>query len=278
MMVSKKLFSLALALATALAVSEARAQSVSTEHLQGLGEVLYHRAESESLEQTYHVYVRLPESYGEQSGPYPTLYLLDGGVTFPLFAAYYRYLTLGEEIPELLVVGISYGTADWQKGNMRGRDFTAPAKEAEHYGGAEAFRGFLRGELMPLVESQYRSDSRRRIVFGQSLGGQFVLDTALRDPGLFWGHIASNPALHRNLELFLRPPAIDLPSSGNLPKLFVSVGSRDAPRFRGPSTEWIEHWSKQTKRPFDLETRILEGQGHFSAAPESLRQGLAWLF
>jgi predicted alpha/beta superfamily hydrolase len=36
----------------------------------------------------------------------------------------------------------------------------------------------------------------------QGLGGQFVLYTALTRPDLFWGHIASNPALHRNLPFY----------------------------------------------------------------------------
>ena len=58
-------------------------------------------------------------------------------------------------------------------------------------------------ELIPLIESAYPSDDQQRIIFGQSLGGQFVLYTALTDPALFHGHIASNPALHRNLDFFL---------------------------------------------------------------------------
>lgn len=91
------------------------------------------------------------------------------------------------------------------------------------------------------------------MIFGQSLGGQFVLFTALTDPLLFCGHIASNPALHRNLEFFLRRDA-ELedeehrePADGRVgqarTRVFVSVAELDEERFRGPAVRWMEHWT-----------------------------------
>jgi predicted alpha/beta superfamily hydrolase len=221
--------------------------------------------------------VRLPESYEENSDrAYPTIYLLDGGTTFPMLAGYYRYLSLGEEVPELIVVGISYGTEDRKNGNNRSHDFTAPSSEREHWGGAADFQKMLRTELLPLIEKTYRSDPKRRGIFGQSLGGQFVIFTALTEPILFWGHIASNPALHRNLAFFLATPPQT--KKGNRPKLFVSSGSDDDSRFREPALKWMSHWSTVSPTPWDLETRSLVGHTHFSAATAAFRQGLIWLF
>jgi predicted alpha/beta superfamily hydrolase len=243
-----------------------------------MGQTEYHRIEPQQLDRVYHVFVRLPESYptsGETA--YPTIYLLDGGITYPLFAAYYRYLTLGEEIPEAILVGISYGTGDWQQGNLRSTDFTAASSESEHYGGAPLFQKFLSDELIPLIEQRYRSKANRRVIFGQSIGGQFVLYTALTKPKLFWGHIASNPALHRNLPFFLQD--VEAPSkTPEDPRLFVSSASHDDPRFRVPARRWIDHWSGRAPLPWALETVTLEGFGHFSAAPAAFRQGVRWLF
>lgn len=244
--------------------------------LQGLGEIRYHRLDSQVVERGFHIFVRLPEGYTEGSRDYPTLYLLDGGITFPLLSGYYRYLVLGEEIPEAILVGISYGTDDWQQGNLRSTDFTAPSEERQHWGGASRFQEVFRTELFPLIETTYRSDGSRRVVFGQSLGGQFVLFTAQTLPTLFWGHIASNPALHRNLALFLemRPRR---PAAGQS-RLFVASGSNDEPRFRTPALAWMEHWSRQHDLPWALEATTLEGHSHFSAAPAAFRQGLTWIF
>lgn len=252
-------------------------------HLQGLGEVRYHRLESKLLERGFHLYVRLPERYGErEEHRFPTVYLLDGGVTFPLLAAYYRYLSLAEEVPDLILAGIAYGTDDWRQGNLRSTDFTAPTPEREFWGGAGRFQEMLQAELIPLVEREYRSDPERRTIFGQSLGGQFVLFTARTDPPLFWGHIASNPALHRNLEFFLQQPeAAGDGQERPRPKLFVASGELDDARFREPALRWIEHWQGAEGRGADrweLETVTLPGHGHFSAAPAAFRAGVRWLF
>jgi hypothetical protein len=252
------------------------AQEPSFKWLEGLGETRYHRVDSRLLEQTYHVFVRLPEEY-EPGKKFPAVYLLDGGMTFPILAGYYRYLRLGEEFPAAIVVGISYGTDDWQKGNMRSRDYTAKADDRPYWGGADNFQNILRTEILPLIEQNYSADSSRRIIFGQSLGGQFVLYTAQTAPELFWGYIASNPALHRNLDLFLnmKPAEAKAPDPR---RLFVSSGSDDDPEFREPALAWMQQWSKREQLPWSLKTMTLEGQSHFSAAPEAFRQGLRWIF
>lgn len=245
--------------------------------LQGLGETRYHRLESDSLGRPLHIHVRVPEATGGSAGALPAVYLLDGGLNFPLLSAYYHYLRIGEELPELILVGISYGSDRFDEGNYRASDFTAPASDREWWGGAPRFQAMLERELLPWVEAQFPADPRRRILFGQSLGGQFVLYSALTRPTLFWGHLASNPALHRNVDFFLAwRGAGEAPADAT--RLFVSVGEFDEARFREPATRWIGHWSRQAVRPFELETRTLPGQTHLSAAPEAFRQGLSWLF
>lgn len=243
--------------------------------LQGLGDVRYHAFESVTLDRTMHIYVRLPEGY--ESGKdkrYPTVYLLDGGITFPLLSAYYRYLRLGEEIPAAILVGVAYGTDDWRKGNLRSTDYTAPSAEREHWGGAALFQRALDSDLLPLIENTYRAEPGRRIIFGQSLGGQFVLFTALTRPTLFWGHIASNPALHRNLEFYLA----NAPATVGNAQLFVASGALDDKTYRDPAIAWMKHWESRERKPWQLKTMTLNGHSHFSAAPASFRAGMRWLF
>jgi len=242
----------------------------------GLGDTRQHSVTSTLLERPFHVFVRLPESYGEtEERLYPTVYLLDGGITFPLLGAYYHYLWLADDVPDAILVGISYGGRTHEEGNFRGTDFTAPSAEREHYGGAARFQEVLRREILPFVEGEYRSDTERRVIFGQSLGGQFALFTAQTDPTLFWGHIASNPALHRNLPFFLATGTELSPAGGGV---FVSSASDDDPRFKVPAEGWIEAWTAREVRPWDLEVIRPEGENHFSAAPEAFRRGMLWLF
>lgn len=250
--------------------------SAFSHHLQGLGDTRYHRLDASDPQAIYHLYVRLPEGYNEATAQrFPVIYLLDGGITFPLLAAYYRYLSLAEELPPMIVVGISYGTDDWRQGNQRSRDFTAPAPDQDHWGGAAAFHRLLEQELVPLVARHYRTDPQRRWLFGQSIGGQFVLYSALQRPGYFQGLIASNPALHRNLAFYLRPP--ETTGADTRPgALYVSSAEHDDPRFREPAMAWLTHWQDRPA-PFRLKFESLTGHHHFSTAPQAFRQGLAWI-
>ena len=252
--------------------------AVGTEFLQGLGDTRYHHVASDGIGRGYHIYVMLPDGYDESADDrYPTIYLLDGGALFPLLSAYYRYLTLGEEIPNAIIVGISYGSDNFDGGNYRSTDYTAKSPERDYWGGAGQFQKFLSEELLPFIEGSYPSRSDRRVIFGQSIGGQFVLYTALTKPNLFWGHIASNPALHRNLPFFLEEHA-ESASVSERSRLFVASGTNDDPRFREPALEWIEHWSGSENSPWQLKTINLDGHSHMSAPPASFRQGMRWLF
>jgi hypothetical protein len=102
----------------------------------------------------------------------------------------------------------------------RRRDLTPSSTTAydRDYGpagdGALAFRTFIRDELIPMVESKYRTAKGRTIV-GESAAGLFVVDTFFREPNLFDNYIAMDPALWWNDHELVkqakkRLPAMDL--------------------------------------------------------------------
>ncbi|MBT8098937.1 MAG: hypothetical protein KJO82_04265 [Gammaproteobacteria bacterium] len=251
------------------------AEAGQLDAMQGLREAQYHRVTARNLDRNYHVLVQLPPDYDESDNEtYPTVYLLDGGRNFPLLSTFHQQLLNMEEVPAAILVGISYGADNFEDGNMRSTDYTAKSAERDYWGGAGAFQKFLAEELIPFVESKYRSQAGRRIVFGQSLGGQFVLFTAQTMPDLFWGHIATNPALHRNLPFFLEQPA----RGKTRPRLFVGSASNESPRFKQPLSRWIEHWAQAATTPWELKVMNLEGHTHLSANPTAYRQGMMWLF
>ena len=255
----------------------AESANADVRFMQGLGDTHYQRVNSSHVGRHYHVFVRLPDGYERSSRTrYPTIYLLDGGGLLPMLGTYYKYLTLGKEVPEAILVGISYGADGYANGNFRSTDFTVPSATRSRWGGASKFQKFLSDELMPLIEKNYRSRGDRRVIFGHSLGGHFVLYTALTKPGLFWGHIASNPALHGELDFFLERHGESMYSERS--RLFVASAAMDEPRYRQPALEWIAHWSRADDRPWELKTVTLGNHSHMSAAPASFRQGLHWLF
>lgn len=273
----KPRYSIILVICMIMSAASAMADKLDPHLLQALGDVKYHELKPESLGRSLHIFVDLPENYHESDQSYPTIYLLDGGDTFPLMAAHHHYLRFGDESPAAILVGISYGADTFREGNYRQTDYTAPWEERSFWGGAAVFQSVLQDELLPLIESAYRSDPSRRVVFGHSLGGQFVLFNALTKPGLFYGHIASNPAVHRNLPFFLEwhgEGEIGAP----LGRVFVASAEFDDPDIRKATLAWVAHWQAVSPRPWMLETRTLPGQSHYSSTPEAFRLGIDWLF
>lgn len=244
--------------------------------MHGLGNVEYFtlsRSLSNEKQQGYHIFVRVPDvSKNTPEALFPTLILLDGGTNFPLMASYYEYLHFMQDVPDMLVVGIGYDGGTWPEGNNRSHDFTLPAKNRSHWGGAPGFEQMLINELLPKLERDYSADPQRHILFGQSLGGQFGLYVSLYGKAPFYGVIASNPALHRNLNDFLRPVG----RSNPLPKTYISFAEFDAERFRTPALLWREHWQGKAPKWHRL-VADLPGHNHLSANPEALRNGILWL-
>jgi len=261
----------------AISFATAWADELDPRLLQSLGDVRYHELKPASLGRSLHIFVDLPEGYQDSGRSYPTVYLLDGGDTFPLMAAQHHYLRFGDEAPAAILVGISYGADTFREGNYRQTDYTAPWEERSFWGGATVFQSVLQDDLFPLIESTYRSDPLRRVLFGHSLGGQFALFNALTKPGLFYGHIASNPAIHRNLPFFLEWHG-GTETGSPRSRVFVASSELDDPDIRKSTLEWVAHWQAVENRPWVLEFRNLPGQTHLSSTPEAFRLGLAWLF
>jgi predicted alpha/beta superfamily hydrolase len=259
-----------------LGTGNAFATDTSMRYLTSIENTRYHLLRSERLKHDYHLFVHTPDDVKVGStDKFATIYLLDGGITYPLLAAYSRYLNLAEDIPPVIIVGLSYGARDFREGNKRSTDFTAPAASRDHYGGAENFQAMLAEELFPLIEDTYPSNPQRRILFGQSIGGQFAIYNALFGGKLFYGLIASNPALHRNLDFFLQPRTRAV--GENKPMLFLSLAENDDPVFKQPTQKWLTHWQAIESKPFILKSQYLRDHNHFSPAPAAFRNGLRWL-
>ena len=110
----------------------------------------------------YKISIWLPPSYVDSDKTYPVLYLLDGNTCFGLATDTVTALTFGQEVPELIVVGIGYVNR-----NQRGRDLLWAH---------DRFYAFLTEELIPFVDGEYRTDTRApRTLVGHSDGGFFTL-------------------------------------------------------------------------------------------------------
>lgn len=255
-----------LAAAAALAASPiAAAQpSVPLDHLPVLAGD-YFPVASREAGHSYHIYIRYPEGYAETPGTlYPVLYVLDGDSLFPHLAANQLFLHYDDKIPEVIVVGIAYGSFGPPQ-NRRRHDFTD---------GAAAFGRFLANELIPLVETKVRGDPARRMLFGQSRGGGYVLHSAFTDPDLFWARIASNPTVDSLPSLQAAPAK---PKRSDL-HLLIASGSQDDPKWRTPRTAWSTALNAKQGLPWALRIETIEGGTHAADSSRVHRMAMRWLF
>jgi predicted alpha/beta superfamily hydrolase len=153
---------------------------------------------SRILRETRRINVYAPPGYQESAATrLPVLYMPDGGMAedFPHVAGLVQVSVGNGTMRPFLLVGI--------ENTERRRDMTGPTenendkKIAPRVGGSEAFRRFVRDELMPQVKARYRTTNETAIV-GESLAGLFVVETFLLDPGLFDTYIAFDPSLWWN--------------------------------------------------------------------------------
>jgi predicted alpha/beta superfamily hydrolase len=93
-------------------------------------------------------------------------------------------------------------------------------------GGSEAFRKFIRDELMPQVKSRYRTTDETAIV-GESLAGLFVVETFLLEPDLFDTYIAFDPSLWWNDQKLVKDAGERLRARPKLAKTLYFASSGD---------------------------------------------------
>ncbi|WP_077404841.1 alpha/beta hydrolase-fold protein [Janthinobacterium sp. LM6] len=154
--------------------------------------------DSPALKEKRHINVYMARAWDTPpDAPLPVLYMPDGGVAEDFL-----------HVAGLLQVSVANGTMRpfmlvGMQNTQRRRDLTGPTGNAEDrkiapvVGGAQAYRTFIRDELMPEVKRRYRTTGETAIV-GESLGGLFVVETYLLEPQLFDHYLAFDPSLWWN--------------------------------------------------------------------------------
>lgn len=180
------------------------------------------------LGETREFIVHLPQSYsGAAERRYPVVYVLDGTSQDGHTARSAALMARSGVMPEVIVVGLP---------NVRGgrpRDYTPPfirqdTEDANSpMGRADQFLAFLKKELIPHIEGQYRT-APFRMLAGHSRGGLFVGYSLLADPLLFQARFAHSPTFHREDTLMAKKFSEFLPTL-RAPDLFfyMSVGTKE---------------------------------------------------
>jgi hypothetical protein len=141
------------------------------------------------------VLVRVPAAYARGSERFPVLYMTDGDAHIQHTSATVQFLARNNRMPEMIVVGVT--------NTDRTRDLTPtrveqlpgnPNVRFPTSGGADKFLKFFETELIPHIESKYRTLPFRALA-GHSFGGLFAVHAMTSKPELFNSYIAVSPSL-----------------------------------------------------------------------------------
>ena len=131
-----------------------------------------------------------PSYYVSKNQKFPVLYILDGDYNFNYVAGLLELQAgIAEFMPETILVAISGEGTDTYRQNCK------PAiAGGKDNGNADTMAMFIEKELIPYIDSNYKA-APYKILAGHSIGGLFVINTALKHPKLFDNYIAISPAL-----------------------------------------------------------------------------------
>jgi predicted alpha/beta superfamily hydrolase len=183
-----------------------------------------HLLRSRVMNETRRILVTLPETYDRTVIGYPVLFVLDGSSHILHATATTRFLAAARNrVPEMIVVAVP--------NTNRNRDLT-PGPGASH------FERFISEELIPWVDSIYRTVPHR-LILGYSLGGSFVTHALLNRPELFDVYVAVSAPLWR-YDSLARDMRVGLPRAARAGKaIHLAVGGDETAQLRGGMIEFV---------------------------------------
>lgn len=208
---------------------------------------------SKLTERTYRISISLPLASFEsanKSWPFdqplqkwPVVYLTDANFFFGMMTELTRMMSWCGSTHDAIIVGIGYPEdvnpqEAWRDAIVgRTHDFIPLRDEALEKndtdwlkrpvitGGAPRFLQFIQQELVPMVEKEFPTDPKKRVLVGHSLGGLFAAYALFEAPGLFDTYLVSSPALTANDGYVFKQEEQFAKRRKRLPaKVYLSVG------------------------------------------------------
>lgn len=228
---------------------------------------------SNVLNENRKILISLPKDYHCTDKTYPVIYRLDGDLDlFIETVSVVNRLVYSEElIPEMIVVMI--------ENTNRNRDMM-PTNTGffKSEPGAENFKEFIENELVPYINSSYRT-TNEKLMCGQSLSAIFTLYFFLSSHDSFDSFIACSGGFPDCEEYF-----VDLTNNflkrkqHEKKKLYLTHGLKDFLDQEGVIKNQLLNFTKkiETKENIVCELKIYEEEGHVPF--QSLYHGLRFIY
>jgi len=153
----------------------------------------YIEFDSKILSEVRKINIHLPKSYFDSEKSYPVIYSLDGEYTKLGLNGTVDYYSFWDKIPECIVVGIDQNYLDTLENKYkRWSDCSYSWSSGFPKDKGVDFKEFISIELIPFIDSNYRTTNFRTIV-GHSFTANYVNYFILDKEPLFTGYVAISP-------------------------------------------------------------------------------------
>ncbi|MES2776870.1 MAG: alpha/beta hydrolase-fold protein [Bacteroidota bacterium] len=228
--------------------------------------------------QEYELQILLPGGHARSNKKYPVVYLMDSQWDFPLLKSLYGQHYYDGFIPEMIIVGVTWGGKNPNPDSLRARDYT-PTNETRipQSGGADKFLDFMKSELFPFIENNYKADPGNRTLMGCSLGGLITLYAMFTHTEMFNGYAAASPAIGWDREVLFNYEKVFAERKAGKPvRCYMTIG--DVERSR-PGFEKFAALVASRKYPsVNIRSKVLENTGHSGTKTETFGRGLQYIF
>lgn len=239
---------------------------------------------------TYPIYIYLPGSYYFTNQNYPVIYMLDAYSSFGIMTQMNALLAFDKELPEAIIVGISSEGGSKEFIYNRARDYTPTKISTENLpeevklmtpasGGAGKFLEFIKNELVPAIDSKYRTVKNDRTLVGHSYGGLFCFYTLFSQPEWFNKYVILSPVVFWDNYFMTKLESKFLESHKTLnATIYTAVGSLEPESFQNDWKNFISTLRKRNYAGLNLYDEVLPGETHYTVIPFMATHGLKFVF
>lgn len=243
------------------------------------------------MDRNVRLQIGIPPNYDEADHTYNVIYCLDGFVNGGSIREIARYLQMGNEMPEAIIVCIDL------EGNTAGewfkeRSFILTPTKSDSFaqwgiseswtGGGPTFLKALKEEIVPYIDKSYRTTSNERTIVGHSFGGLFASYVLFESPELFNRYLISSPSLPWDAQFILKHESQYAADHKDLgARVFLSVGELE----NEPNAmivdelrELAEILSQRNYPSLELTSMVFDDESHMSVWPSAYSRGLRTLF
>jgi predicted alpha/beta superfamily hydrolase len=225
---------------------------------------------SDKLGESREITIGLPASYEKNPNKkYPILVLLDGDYLFDPFYGALSYGSYWDDIPEVIIVGISQN-----KNDERIEDSNYDEADGLPVDKGAKFFEFIGGELLPYIEKKYRI-APFRIIAGHDTTAGFLNFFLYKEYSIFNAYISLSPELATDMEK--RIPE-------NLNKIkqpifyYQSSSDGDVKKLREPIQTMDESIKKISNPLLNYKYDLFKGASHYSLVLYSIPSALYQIF